>query len=361
MSFPAFGKPKYGNSGSTFTKAIRLKEGTVVKVRILPPMKSLAEEGRWAAYHGRHYGYLGVNVNNPSKPLFKTFRCVERMDFKTKMITQECPECTLIAARKDDKAAQEVELKKQGYDADQIKEAVAPLAGWLKEHNVDRKWHLNVKDSEGVFTTLELTGKTKKKLDAKIMALLTEEGIDAIDPEQGVWFTFKRTGTFLDIDDAVDVEYESVRDPATNRISRTVKLAPLTEADATEALKLKDLSTLVDVITFDQIKELTQCNGDPEEVDAIFANGKVAKREATPAPTAVRTPNLAARFAGTPAPAPAPEADPYEDHVPEEEPLPVQAAAPLTPAPRAAAVPSTASNPGTVDRSAFMSRFGPKR
>jgi hypothetical protein len=80
MSNPGFGKPKYGGGGN-FAKTLRLKEGAATVVRILPPMKSLAETGEWAVYMGTHFGYKGVNPKDRSKPLYKTFKCIEERDY----------------------------------------------------------------------------------------------------------------------------------------------------------------------------------------------------------------------------------------------------------------------------------------
>ena len=90
------------------------------------------------------------------------------------MITQECPECTLIEQRKAEKDALVKECEEQKLGKDETKEVLQPVNDWLKSHNADRKWHLAVKDMEtGQFTTLQITNKTKKKVDAKINSLLT--------------------------------------------------------------------------------------------------------------------------------------------------------------------------------------------
>lgn len=272
-----FGKPKYGG-GSSFAKTIRLKEGTVTVVRILPPMKSLADLGLWAIYSGTHFGYKGVNQRDPSKPSLRTFKCIEEKDFRSKTLLQDCPECDLIAQREEEEKELKLEAKKAGHSSDEIDELAKPLSDWLRDHNCDRKWKMNVKTQQGEYATLHLSHKTKKKVDAKISSILTEDGIDALDIEQGVWFKFTRTGRGIETEDAVDVEYESVRDPSTGRVSRTIKLAPLTQAEAEQALReCPDLTTLDREISHEQIKLLTMCSGEPEDVDEIFAIGQKNK------------------------------------------------------------------------------------
>jgi hypothetical protein len=395
MTTPGFGKPKYGGSGS-YAKNLKLqtdKNGQPVSAtyRILPPMKSLAESGEWAVYVGTHFGYKGVNPKDRSKPGHRPFKCIEEKDYKTKMILQDCPECDLIAQRKDELDKLEASLKAKGHSSDEIEELTKPHKTWLFEHSCDRKWQMNVKCQDGSFGVLSLSHKTKKKLDAKIAQILTEDGIDALDLEQGVWFKFTRTGKGIEVDDTVDVEYESVRDPSTNRVVRTIKMAPLTEAEINQALKeCPDLATNVRALSYEQIKMLTECSGDDEEVEAILGLGQ--KKEGSPgaraaaAPRPAPAPAAAPRAAApvsTPAPAPAPAAAaPAVDQAAliaqlQAQLAAAQAAAAATPAaPTATAAPTPAPAPAAaaeapvpatpaaapaaglpVDRAALMARF----
>jgi hypothetical protein len=365
MSNQGFGKPKYGSN--TFAKTIRLKEGAATVARILPPMKSLADTGEWAVYLGTHFGYKGVNSKDKSKPTYRPFKCVQNRDYKTKMILQDCPECDLISQRQEDLKALEAEMKAKGHSEDEVKELSAPLKDWLSDHNCDRKWHMNVKQQDGSFAVLQISHKTKKLLEAEITRVLTEDGIEALDLNQGVWFRFNRTGKGIETQDTVSVEYESVRDATTGRVVRTVKLAPLTEAECEKALKeCPDLSKNLREISYEQIKLLTQCSGDDEEVDAILAMGE--KKEASPGGnTAVQAP------ASTPAaPKPAPtEADlqaqiaaltaqlSAQKPAVVAQPTPVSDAAPAAAA-AAPVAPTPAATPAAglpVDRNAFMARF----
>lgn len=280
MAFAGFGKPKYG--GNSFAKTVKPKEGAPIIARILPPMKSLAESGEWAVYHGIHYGYKGVNPKDPNKPLFRTFACIEERDFKTKMITQDCPECDLIAQYEEELKTIKANAERDQLNEEDTKELTSSHTSWLKEHNCDRKWHMNVKLKSGEFAVLTLSHKTKKNiLEPLIAKLLSEEGIDALDPEQGVWFVITRTGKQLAATDAIEVEQEAVKE--NGRVIKTTKLAPLTEAEAEKALKeCPDLAFNVTILTHQQIKSLTECSGEPESVDAIFALG--SKRESSARP-----------------------------------------------------------------------------
>lgn len=378
-----FGKPKYG-SGGNYAKSVRLKEG-VTTARILPPMKSLAESGEWAVYIGTHFGYKGVNSKDRSKPTYRPFKCIQERDFKTKMILQDCPECDLIAAREEELKVLEVDAKAKGHSAEEIKELKAPLATWLSDHNCDRKWHMNVKMQDGSFAVLQISHRTKKLLEAEIARVLSEDGIEALDLNQGVWFRFTRTGKGTETQDTVSVEYESIKDAATGRVQRTVKLAPLTEAECEKALKeCPDLAKNVREISYEQIKLLTQCSGDDEDVDEILALGE--KKEASPQttrsvqqPASSTTAPKSQTQAAAPAPAtqaaqPAPAANAEADlqaqiaalqaklaaQTAAPQPTPVQEAAPAAPAQPANVAPTPAATPAgnlPVDRAAFMARF----
>lgn len=378
MTTQGFGKPKYGGGGN-FAKTIRLKEGST-SVRILPPMKSLAETGEWAIYSGTHFGYKGVNKNDPSKPIFRTFKCIEKSDWKTKTVTQSCPECDLIAERDAEKKAVVAEAKKEGHSDDEVKELTKPLSDWLSDHNCDRKWKMNVKQMNGEFGVLHISHKTKKLLETQIQKVLTEEGIDALDLEQGVWFKFTRTGKGIDVQDTVEIEMETVRDATTGRMTRTTKLAPLTEAEAQQALKdCPDLTTLDRVISFEQIKLLSQCSGEPEDVDQIFAMGEKNNKEAspsrstTPAASKPSTPAVKAETKTETPATPSKASSDSEDIAALKAKLAaleaknavidVKAEAPAaepTPTPNASvpATPATVPAAGlSVDRAAFMARF----
>lgn len=377
-----FGKPKFGGGG-TFAKSIRLKENSTTVVRILPPMKSLSETGEWAVYVGTHFGYKGVNPKDRSKPTYRPFKCIEKRDYKTKMILQDCPECDLIAQRENELEDLLSNAKAQGHGADEIEELAKPLKDWLKDHNCDRKWHMNVKQQDGSFAVLQLSHKTKKLLESEITRVLTEDGIEALDLDAGVWFRFSRTGKGIETQDTVGVEYESVRDASTGRLIRTVKMAPLTEAEQEKALKeCPDLATNVRSLSYEQIKLLTECSGEDEDVDKILALGE-KKQESSPPATTKASAAPVSKPQPKPQPAPAPSASEEDEEAAALAALEAikarkaaakavaqQAAAAANedtesaPASKSTVAPTPASTPAAglpVDRAAFMARFGSKK
>src|SRR4051812_43763333 len=95
----AIGTPQYGGKKKNNS---RLVDGDNV-YRILPPLFELASEGVWAVYECLHWGFKGSKGMRP-------FRCIQKKDFKTKMVKVQCPECDQIAQRVASKEAIEAKL-----------------------------------------------------------------------------------------------------------------------------------------------------------------------------------------------------------------------------------------------------------
>jgi hypothetical protein len=285
-----WGKPKYGSS--TSSKTAKIKEGDNI-YRFLPPMHSFAEEGKWSNYVAIHFGYSGVDSQDATKTRFRVFRCIQVKDFRSGMILEDCPECDLIEKNKKALEEREAELivqfKAEGKDEKEIEEllesALGPDKGWLQSHNVDRKHYINAMTPDGrEFVQVPISHRTKKQLDAVFKELQESEGIDPLDIGQGVLINIKRSGKFRDAQDVVSVVKEKVDAEVNGKKVKLeqIKLRPLTPEEAERALKeCRDLATVGGLeLTREQIKELTECSGDPEEVDAIIKKGQ---KEASPA------------------------------------------------------------------------------
>lgn len=274
-----FGKSKYSNN--TGRNYFGLKKGHNV-YRILPAMKSLAEEGKWFFYHGIHFGFVGTDSKATSGTRLRTFRCIKQENRRLGTVTQECPMCTKIEEQRTALQDLEANLRTKGKKDDEIATETAPLVAWLKQYNVDFKCYVNAMTPDNEFGSLKLNHKfNKKALDAKISDLLGMN-IDPLDLDQGVWFDFVRTTN--DGNDALEVLQESVQIEGKQFFAP--KKAPLDEVLATRALN--ECDDLVDVgweLSFDQIDALAECDCEPESVDKIFAMNQRADRASNPAPT----------------------------------------------------------------------------
>lgn len=272
MAFKGFGKAKYGNDyGHTWSPV----EGDNL-IRVLPPMHSLADAGKWSQYWGIHFGYSGVDPSDPTKTRQRPFLCIQEKG-RNGMVAQNCPACDARDAVEAQLKEKEAQLIAAGTDAETIATQLAPMAAWLKSHNVDRKHYLNVMIPSGEVGHFKLSHRTKKALDAKMQEVQDQEKLDPIDPDQGVWFNIKRTGKMLSVVDVVELVFENVK--IDGRTLKDIKKAPLTEEQAEKALSdCKDLALVGTSITYDQIKQLAESSGDPAEIDAIFFGTVVAAK-----------------------------------------------------------------------------------
>lgn len=298
-----FGKAKIGNSSGPAYKNYKMptdKAGgkVVYKFRILPPMKSLAESGRWHSYHAIHFGYAGNDKQTPGKAKIRPFRCIEERNYRTKMVTQSCPECEKIKAQEQLLDNMVARAKAAGKTEQDIDLMTAPLRQWLRDHNLDKKFYVAVFNEAMEPGVLSMSGRVKKALEEKAKELQLS-GIDPFDPAQGVWFNFVRVGRQKDVQDSVEVAMIQ------NGRSMEIQPAPLTEEQCRLAFEaIPDLTTLSRLITREQMQMLVNSGGDLDEVDAILEAGVregSARSPSSPAVRAAPAPTLTA----TPAPAPA--------------------------------------------------------
>ena len=262
MTTQPIGSPSYGSVKSNHTTS-RLKEGSNI-YRILPPFGKLASDGRWAVYDSIHWGYK-------SSKGIRTFRCIQKKDNKTKMIKQSCPECDLIAARKKDHDEQFKTLTETNkMSPDDAREFLKPLSGWLRDHNLDKKWYLNALSPAGEIVRLAIPHKMYQSLMEVIQELL-KMGVDPIAANKGVFLNFKRTGMGLNTVHRCTVEKETFM--VDGQPAERIKLAPLTEETLNKMQQEGwDLSNMFRDLPDSEIQRLINGNGDTDVVDSVFAN-----------------------------------------------------------------------------------------
>lgn len=236
--------------------------------RIMPAFGSCRDTNKRMVYHSVHYGYKGPNKRNPDKLSVKPFFCIEKIDFDTKRVLVSCPECELIASRNETLDRMKTECKMKEMTTEETHKVCEPVYNWLKEHRADRKWYLNVLGIDGKFYTLKVNNTLKRDVLVPLLDKITN--VRKIDPfafDQGVWLNFTRRGTHTD---NVSIVMETVtKDGDTFEKPKKAPLSP----DIKERAKkiLNDLKhDLFPTLTYDQIKQLTVCSGDPDEVDAVF-------------------------------------------------------------------------------------------
>lgn len=274
-----WGKPKYTTS---FSQTTSIKEGDNIW-RYLPPMHSLAESGDWSNYHCIHYGRKVPNPSDPEKLISKPYRCAEVYDRMSKAVIQECPECMQVREKEKERDAKREELTKkykaQGKSDREIDElldtALKSLNDWIQRYQVDRKHYINVMSPDGkIFKVLKVNHKYNMAGIKKLFSDLRDENIEPLELDQGVLVNIQRTGKGRSAVDnvkavtrKVDVEVNGVK----KRYDEIV-IRPLTEEEADRALKeCRDLAEVGGIpLTLEQVQELVDSSGDPEEIQKLF-------------------------------------------------------------------------------------------
>jgi hypothetical protein len=244
--------------------------------RIIPPFKSLANNPRgWAHYHDLFFGYDGLSKNNPSKNRMRPF------------VVKDCRRDENPAQKKitDQQAKLESlydSLAKLDKSEAEVKKETQPLVDWLRYHNRDSKWYLNMVGEDGEIYVLQITNKCKKDLELE-MSKLEAQGYsiaDIMNPKGGVWFEFIRTGSRLkvgEIQDKVSVVREVQTFTGANgqpQKAEVIKSAALTQPQIDKVLaNAPDLALeTVNFLTKDQAQRLVDGPADPSFVDSIWGD-----------------------------------------------------------------------------------------
>jgi hypothetical protein len=281
MSRENFGVAKHGGSGGY--KNFKLQPGSNL-FRIGPPYKSLAAAGKWFSYTKQHFGYHGVGDEQRPKGRIRTFICPEEIDRNTEMVKVECPECTKNKGFQIQVETRTAQYRTEGKKDEQIDILLGPLKGWLKEHNIDKKYLVLAKNENSEWGVLALPYKAKVDLDRVIKTCRAEDGFDPLDSEAGCWINFVRSGEGYQTTYAANPAYEIVM--VDGKRAKSIKMDTLTDADFDQiSASCPDLTTVGRRLSYEQISQLVECNGDPDEVDAIFNSGvKVEKSPSAVAP-----------------------------------------------------------------------------
>lgn len=318
MSREGFGKTKTGgNAGVKYLSLKTSKTAPSVSytLRFLPAMKSLAVSGKWYFYHRNHFGWNGVNSTDPTKTRARPFGCLEKSNFKTKMVTHRCPACDLLSDKQKELDTLLARLKADPNQTDgTIEAATQQLKEWLYNHNADGKCYVNAMTEQGEFVCVVISNKMRLALETEFDKNQKNRNIDSTDLDQGVWYQITRSGYAQLARDNIEIVREEVKDGAGNRFER-IKPAALTEDQITRALaECPDLALgTVKYLTDEQVKLIVQSSGDPEQVDETWAMGskEASPRPETspapvkPAPKAVAAPVAVPVPVAVPAPAPA--------------------------------------------------------
>lgn len=315
------GKAKYGAGKKTYFK---LKDGDSV-FGIIPPLGDLADDGIWSVYYRVNYGY----VNTAGKS--RAFESSLVKNRKSNMI--EVPDA---AVERLDKLKATLEAAKAKKDKSAI-ETLHKLVGAPKSrYNLDSNHYLNAIDLQGNIGILKLRHKAKQALDV-VIRKLRDKGLDPLDPTNGRYFVFTRTGTGNETAFAVSVyqKEEDIKDVGTVYRDVTLKLSEdvlgrlSTEAGQLNKLFKKPTAEQIQQIVEESnlqsglspnIDEILGYKSDSAATDSGDDDGSEAEGESTEPATTAKQSSLAAATetaeeaeeaqAAAPAPTPVKQAAP---------------------------------------------------
>lgn len=281
-----WGNPVHQDERKSFPEGPKKGEN---QHRILPPMLSQKESGKYNVSHTCHYGY-GLKREGSDKEFPNPFYCVEEGTWVNGkfVVTQECPECKLIAFVKGQRDTIATQMKNEGKSKDDIFKATEAHEKWLKKHNRDFKQYVNVMDAAGRFFTAKYPSKEVWK---KVKTLIEQYKsaripIDAVAANQGLWFRIVRTGEFRQTEYTVEVVMEDV--VVNGQVvpgAQQPKKAPLTAEHYKKAkASCMDLADVgIKRLSIADVARLVKSKGDPQVVAAIFASSqKVTPAASTP-------------------------------------------------------------------------------
>lgn len=355
--------PKNGaGGGRSFLKLVRGDNF----FRILPPVYSYAESGKWAQYYAKH-------MFQNSKGNWISFQCIQERDFNTKMTTVHCPLCDLADDNQKKYDAIKVELDRLAptMNQEQLKAAREKLSAFsqanVRPFQPDRKYYVNAITGDGKIGILPLPSKAFQALKALYQAQL-DRGFDIMDVK-GAYVKIGKISRF-EGDAQVTYSAELAMEETGPGQFRT-RFHELTEAVLESVAKqAADLSDVYKLISAEDIARIaaagTNVDLRKKTIDELFPSNQTSSGSSeasgvlsgTSAVPAGASPEAAAFLAGLsspePTPAPAPQAA-----TPPAQPTATQA---TTPAPAAlaavvASAPAAAATPGDMTPEQFSSFF----
>lgn len=237
------------------------KDGVSNVYRLLPPFGSLANDNKIAYYWAIHFGFK--NSEGKMKPI----ACIQRKN-KEGVVTQSCPLCIKLNALKTAHEA----MKLQDPDSVMTKELGERLR-WL---NLDKGYSLNVLATDGKIGVLKLRYKPFKALETLITKLHKEEGVNAVNDGEGVYFDIRRTGTGFQTEYTVETATLTYKNNDTGRMVKEYKMAVVDQAIIERMEKeAADLPKLYKIFSEEDLALVA--TGDPTVLDRLFA--KPEKKE----------------------------------------------------------------------------------
>ncbi len=295
-----------GNSSFKKTNFLDVEANKANVYRVFPPLFSLADAGAMTYFHKTHTIWL---TSKTGKQYPQTFKCLQRK--KDKVVTHECPFCTLA-----EKYQATYDAGKKILDGMPESESKEVQKKQLNEFLKTKIWstqskgnnYLNVVGLEGKIGVLRISYKQYEALKARVADLATNWKTDATGMT-GVFLNFTKASPYKgskDVTFAVDAWMESVVGP-NGMPQMSFKYHQLTpEVIAQMTKDCEDLRLLYSDISFEDAAELVSKFEDKEALklaaERIFTKAAPAPAEVT-VPAAPVAPQVSApQVAVTPQP-----------------------------------------------------------
>lgn len=263
------GKANYsGNQGSK-RKIAKLNDGDNV-YRILPPLGSMADKGRWSTYLRVEWGYKDSQNNN------RPFQDVRVVNKKTKMVEVESA-AHLVREFIAEKLKEVTEQYRAGKAT---QKQVEDMKEKSMQFNLDSKHYVNAVNSQGEIVLLKIGHKAKLTLDSAIKEL-EAQGIDPLSVDNGRFFNLRRSGRGLDTTVNISVVKENVKVDGMGVLQRDIVHVldeSLLSRLANEATDLGTLDKMYPVLSAEEVDQIVK--GGAEAVDRIM--GPRNKQDSTP-------------------------------------------------------------------------------
>ena len=294
---------QFGNSerkqAKSFEKTnyFQLNSGTNV-YRIMPPMFSCLEEGHWAVYYGRHFGYFDERGKQ------KSYSCMKKYDKETRALVEDCPFCldqeSKLSCKKSAEArvttlANQIDtLQSKGKTASDLQELIGELEDAKRELSVatrqysarQQRFWVNAMNLDGEFGLLALPKTVYEALQGKrtedkesgkfnrapglLQWIKEKEKIDALDVNQGCFWSITRSGSSQFDTEYTVTPYKTERQLDDDTVVWATKKAPLSAEQKKQALvKCKDLNHAFDYMFLSQEQALAVINGGSSAVTAV--------------------------------------------------------------------------------------------
>lgn len=257
------GTAKYDSNGLG-KKRFKIVDGDNV-YRILPPMGSLADQGRWSQYWSVVWGY--TNPEGKSVP----FSDCRKTNYRTRMVEVESAAYLKTEKIKAQYEALKLAVKSGEAVDEKTLERMEKLA---EKFNIDNKHYVNAVNLQGEIGLLKIGAKAKQLLEEEIKKL-TAKGIDPLSVDNGRYFNIFRSGRGFNTVYQVTA-YKEQRQMADGEIAEFAKTHKMDDAFISRlGAEAHDLGTLYSRPTPDQVSEIVN-GANPDVVLGINRNGSAA-------------------------------------------------------------------------------------